>query len=52
MTALLYILAFDAGFAACWFGKDTLLLWYKGASAVAADLRVKAASIEASLRKF
>jgi hypothetical protein len=50
MTIFLCLLAFDAGFAAAWFGKDTLLLWFKGASAVAADLRVKAAKVEATIK--
>lgn len=43
------VLFFSLGFAACWFAKDRILLIAQGASTVAADLRVKAAKVEATL---
>lgn len=40
------------GYAACWFTRDWLAVHLKGASAVAADLRAKAAKVEATLRSL
>ncbi|HXP66431.1 MAG TPA: hypothetical protein VN815_13220 [Steroidobacteraceae bacterium] len=49
MWNLFDIAVFAAGFAACWFGKDTLVKWYQGASTFAANLEAKAAKIKAAL---
>ena len=42
-------LGFAAGFAACWFGKDQIILWYKGAEAFAQSLKDKADKIKGAL---
>jgi hypothetical protein len=49
MTAFLSFLAFGAGFAACWFSKDKLLIALTGATNFAKSLEAKAAAIKAAL---
>lgn len=48
--AVIDIVVFAAGFAACWYGKDTVLKWWQGASAFAANLESKAAAIKAAIK--
>lgn len=48
--ALIDIVVFAAGFAACWYGKDFLLKTFKGATAFATQLEAKAAAIKAAVK--
>lgn len=43
------IAVFASGFAACWFGKDTITKWVIGAEAFAKSLEAKAAAIKAAV---
>lgn len=43
------VIIFSAGFAACWFSKDTVLTWVLGAKAVADKLEARASAIKAAL---
>jgi hypothetical protein len=47
--ALIDIAVFAAGFAACWYGKDTLTKWVVGAEAFAKSLETKAAALKAAV---
>lgn len=47
--ALIDIVVFAAGFAACWYGKDTVQKWWQGASTFAANLEAKAAAIKSAV---
>lgn len=47
MFALIDIPVFAAGFAAAWYGKDSLQKWWQGAEAFAVNLKAEAAGIEA-----
>lgn len=48
--ALIDIVVFAAGFAACWYGKDMLVKWWQGAAAFATNLEAKAAAIKAAVK--
>lgn len=52
MILLSYVAVGGATYALAWFTKDATLRLFKGASALAADLRVKAAKLEASLKSL
>ncbi len=43
------IVGFVGGFAACWFVKDYLVMWYQGATTFATNLEAKAAALKAKL---
>lgn len=47
--AIIDIFVFAAGFAACWFGKDTLQKWWQGAEAFAKNLQTKADAIKSAV---
>lgn len=42
-------LSFVGGFAACWFGKEKLILWYKGAEDYIGALEDKIRALKAKL---
>jgi hypothetical protein len=48
--AIIDLFVFAAGFAACWFGKDTLTKWYLGAEAFAKSVEAKAAAAKAAIQ--
>ena len=43
------VLGFAGGFAACWFGKEKLTIWYKGAEDYIGSLEDKVRALKAKL---
>lgn len=47
--AIVDIFVFAAGFAAAWYGKDSIQKWYQGAATFATSLEAKAAAIKSAV---
>lgn len=51
MFAMVDILWFAAGFALCWYAREPVTLWYKGAEDYAGALKDKAEAVLKAVKK-
>jgi hypothetical protein len=49
MDLFALVASFAGGFAVCYFFKDAVVTWWKGAAATVVDLEAKAAALKAKL---